>query len=111
MKDELNGQMTRLRADCADRVCQLEKQLDLSNEHRTSSMFQMKEEVEIEYNERMETLREMYKNEIDSQAEKIEQQNAAAKEMKQGMESKLGIVEAKLKTSIAEYKNEIEELN
>ena len=45
MKDELNGQMTRLRADCADRVCQLEKQLDLSNEHRTSSMFQMKEEV------------------------------------------------------------------
>ena len=47
MKDELNGQMTRLRADCADRVCQLEKQLDLSNEHRTSSMFQMKEEVII----------------------------------------------------------------
>ena len=53
----------------------------------------------------------MYKTEIDSQAEKIEQQNAAAKELKQGMEAKLGIVEAKLKTSIAEYKNEIEELN
>ena len=45
MKDELNGQMTRLRADCADQVCELEKQLDLSNENRMKSMFQMKEEV------------------------------------------------------------------
>ena len=45
MKDELNGQMTRLRADCADRVCQLEKQLDLANDIRTASMFQIKDEV------------------------------------------------------------------
>ena len=53
----------------------------------------------------------MYKTEIDSQAEKIEQQNVAAKELKQGMEAKLGCLESKLRGSIAEYKNEIEELN
>ena len=59
----------------------------------------------------METLRDMYKTEIDQQAEKIEQQNVATKELKKGMEAKLGCLETKLKTSIAEYKNEIEELN
>ena len=45
MKDELNGQMVRLRAECADRVCELEKQLDSAHGNRMSSMFQMKEEV------------------------------------------------------------------
>jgi len=45
MKDELNGQMVRLRAECADHVCELEKQLDSAHGNRMSSMFQMKEEV------------------------------------------------------------------
>ena len=49
MKDELNGQMVRLREDCANRVADLEKQLDSAHGNRMSSMFQMKEEVNLEY--------------------------------------------------------------
>ena len=48
MKDELNGQMVRLREDCANRVADLEKQLDSAHGNRMSSMFQMKEEVNLE---------------------------------------------------------------
>ena len=45
MKAELNGQMVRLREECANRVAELEKQLDSAHGNRMSSMFQMKEEV------------------------------------------------------------------
>ena len=45
MKDELNGQLVRLREECANRVTELEKQLDTAHGNRMSSMFQMKEEV------------------------------------------------------------------
>ena len=45
MKAELNGQMVRLREECANRVADLEKQLDSAHGNRMSSMFQMKEEV------------------------------------------------------------------
>lgn len=48
----------------------------------------------------MEQLRNMYKVEIDSQAERLEQQGIAAKKL-----------ETNLRESIAEHKNEIEELN
>merc|ERR1712135_130329 len=68
MKDVLNGQMVRLREDCANRVADLEKQLDSAHGNRMSSMFQMKEEVEAELSERMDQLRNMYKREIDSQS-------------------------------------------
>ena len=47
MKAELNGQMVRLRAECADRVTELEKQIDSAQGNRMSSMFQMKEEVKV----------------------------------------------------------------
>ena len=46
MKDELNDQMVRLREECANRVTELEKQLDTAHGNRMSSMFQMKEEVQ-----------------------------------------------------------------
>ena len=68
MKDELNGQMVRLREECANRVSELEKQLDTAHGNRMSSMFQMKDEVESEFTERMEQLRDMYKRELEMQA-------------------------------------------
>ena len=39
--------MVRLRAECADRVTELEKQIDSAQGNRMSSMFQMKEEVKV----------------------------------------------------------------
>ena len=48
----------------------------------------------------MEQLRNMYKTEIDTQSEKIEQERISATD-----------IVAKLRVSIAEQKTEIEELN
>ena len=47
MKDELNGQMVGVRAECAARVTELEKQLESADGNRMSAMFQMKEEARI----------------------------------------------------------------
>ena len=57
MKDELNGQMTRLRAEHQEKLEELEARLEKANSNRFSSMFQMKEEVEAEFSDRMEQLR------------------------------------------------------
>merc|ERR1712223_1121649 len=100
MKAELNGQMVRLREECANRVADLEKQLDSAHGNRMSSMFQMKEEVEQELSERMDQLRNMYKREIDSQSQKMEEQKLSSETMIKT-----------LKESVASQKAEIEELN
>ena len=56
--------------------------------------------VEQELSERMDQLRNMYKREIDSQSEKMEQQKLSSE----------GIIKT-LKESVASQKAEIEELN
>ena len=57
-------------------------------------------QVETEFSDRMDQLRNMYKSEIDGQAEKLEKQRVTAKEL-----------ETRLRESIAEQKKEIDELN
>ena len=57
-------------------------------------------QVEQELSERMDQLRNMYKREIDSQSEKMEQQKLSSE----------GIIKT-LKESVASQKAEIEELN
>ena len=47
MKAELNAQMTTLKAECADRVTELEEQLNSSHDDRATSMFQQEKEVTI----------------------------------------------------------------
>ena len=59
MKDELNGQMARLREECANRVAELEKQLDSAHGNRMSSMFQMKEEVNLELTNLLTSLKSL----------------------------------------------------
>ena len=46
-----------------------------------SSMFQMKEDVENEFSERMEQLRDMYKTEIEQLMTKLETERATAKNL------------------------------
>ncbi len=74
MRDDLLGQMTRLRATHADETKALQNKLESANTDRFSSMFQMKEEVEIEFSERMEQLRQMYRTEMDTLADKLQRE-------------------------------------
>ena len=46
-----------------------------------SSMFQMKEDVENEFSERMEQLRDMYKTEIEQLTERLDTERTTAKSL------------------------------
>lgn len=100
LREEASGQMNRMRADYDERIRDLESRLENHETNRFSSMFQMKEEVEIEFTERMETLRHMYRAEIEElQASTMRETDRAA------------TAEASLKGTISTQKKEIVELN
>merc|ERR1712025_1203796 len=70
LKDELNGELIRVRADYDEKV---------------EKMLVLREEVEQEYADRMDELRNMYKDEMSNQVELAERE----KERMQGLESSL----------------------
>ena len=55
--------------------------LEISHGNRMSSMFQMKEDVENEFSERMEQLRDMYKTEIEQLTERLDTERSTAKSL------------------------------
>ena len=50
MRGNLNTQMVKLKADCDDRVTELQRQLDLAHKHQLPSMFKMKDGVKQHFN-------------------------------------------------------------
>ncbi len=99
MKDHMHGEIRRIRAKCDDRIAEYEAKLEAAHGNRMSSMFQMKEEVETEFTDRMEQLRDMYQNEMALQTDKLEEERRKAKEL-----------EARLEKAIDDQRSEIEEL-
>ena len=100
VKQEGDGRMDSLKAEHATKVEEYESRLEAANDNRLSSMFQMREEVEIEFTERMEQLRTMYMTEIESQAEKMQEEKAKANR-----------TEVSLREMLSERQAEVDELN
>ena len=107
LRQELEGvryrsedQIARMRDECDEKIAEYESRLSAANENRMSSMFQMREEVETEFTERMEQLRNMYMTEIESQAEKMEEEKARANR-----------TEVSLRQMLSERQSELDELN
>ncbi len=100
VREEAAGQINRLRADYDERIRELESRLENANTNRFSSMFQMKEEVETEFTERMEALRNMYKEEIDTVQEHANREKERAT-----------ATEATLRETIESQQKEIDDLN
>ena len=100
LRDESNGKMNRMRADYDERILELESRLESANNTRYSSMFQMKEEVETEFTERMEALRNMYRNEIEQLQEVSVTDRERAKHTEEG-----------LRGTIEGQRREVDELN
>ena len=50
----MSGEIRRVQAQCDEKICEYETKLELAHGNRMSSMFQMKEEVESEFTDRME---------------------------------------------------------
>jgi len=69
LKEDMEGNLNRLRADHSDKVEEYETRISNLMSGKTDTIFQMKEEVETEFGERMENLREIYRKEISQQQE------------------------------------------
>ena len=100
LRDESDGKMNRMRADHDERIRELESRLESANNTRYSSMFQMKEEVETEFTERMEALRNMYRNEIEQLQEVSAEERERARRTEEG-----------LRGTIEGQRREVDELN
>ena len=85
LKDELGGELTRLRADYDEKIEDYEQRLDRALADKVEKMMALREEVEQEYADRMEELRTMYKEEMNNQVQIAEKE----KERMQGLESSL----------------------
>ena len=85
LRDELGGELTRLRADYDEKIEDYEQRLDRALADKVEKMMALREEVEQEYADRMEELRTMYKEEMNNQVQIAEKE----KERMQGLESSL----------------------
>merc|ERR1712107_382281 len=64
LKDDLSGQIVRLRAECDEKISDYEARLQKA----------LSEEVEVEYADKMEDLRNMYRDEMNNQVSLAEKE-------------------------------------
>ena len=91
LRDDLNGQISRLRADYDDKVEDLEKRLEVALGAKLEHMLALREEVEQEYADRMEDLRNMYREEMDAQSETYEKDREKSKQLELSMSDTLKV--------------------
>merc|ERR1712241_550173 len=72
LKEDLNGQLTTVKADYDVKIADYEKRLEKALADKVEKMLVLREEVELEYAERMDELRNMYKDEMNNQVELAE---------------------------------------
>ena len=82
---EMSGQMRLLQSQCDEKIAAFEAKLEAAHGNRMSSMFQMKEEVEVEFSDKMEQLRDMYHTEMEGLAQKLEQEQTRASEVQEAL--------------------------
>jgi len=98
MNVEMEERMNRMRADNIEKIEEYEAKISSLLSGKMDMVFQVKEEVEVEYTQRMEGLRDIYRNEI---TQLTEQHTKCAEKWKH--------LEEVLNTKIADKKAECEE--
>lgn len=91
IKDDFNGQISRLRVEYDEKVEDLEKRLEVALGAKLEHMLALREEVEQEYADRMEELRNMYRTEMDSQTETYEREREKFKQLESSMSETLKV--------------------
>eukprot|EP00095_Tigriopus_kingsejongensis_P009992 maker-scaffold984_size73453-snap-gene-0.17 protein:Tk09992 transcript:maker-scaffold984_size73453-snap-gene-0.17-mRNA-1 annotation:"hypothetical protein OXYTRI_06834" len=99
LRDDLTGQMARLRVEYDEKVEDLENRLQVALGVKLEHMMALRDEVEQEYADRMDDLRNMYRDEMDSQSQKFDQEKA-----------KLQGLEVSLQESLKTKRKELDEL-
>merc|ERR1712099_215265 len=85
LKDDLSGQIVRLRAEYDEKIIDYEARLQKALSEKVEKMLEMGEEVEVEYADKMEDLRNMYRDEMNNQVSLAEKE----KEKMQALEKSL----------------------
>merc|ERR1712209_49058 len=74
LKDDLSGQIVRLRAEYDEKIIDYEARLQKALSEKVEKMLEMREEVEVEYADKMEDLRNMYRDEMNNQVSLAEKE-------------------------------------
>jgi len=117
LKEDLEGRINRLRAEHSDKVEEYETRIANLMSGKTDTIFQMKEEVEAEFADRMENLREIYRQEISQQQESYVKDLAKWKSLENVLNLKVNEKRAECEDNItyysqreAEYETKVDEL-
>lgn len=89
LKDELNGQLIRLRADYDEKIEDYEQRLDKALADKVEKMLVLREEVEVEYADKMDDLRTMYRDEMNNQVELAEKDKAKMQTLENSLQDSL----------------------
>merc|ERR1712128_341129 len=89
LKDELNGELTRLRADYDEKIEDYEQRLEKALADKVEKMLVLREEVEVEYADKMDELRTMYRDEMNNQVELAEKDKTKMKSLESSLQESL----------------------
>merc|ERR1711874_34531 len=99
LKDDLSGQIVRLRAEYDEKITDYEARLQKALSEKVEKMLEMREEVEVEYADKMEDLRNMYRDEMNNQVSLAEKEK-----------EKMQALEKSLQESLRSKRKEFDEL-
>jgi len=91
LKEDLSGQMNRLRAEYDERIEEYEKKLEKAVADKVEKMLVLREEVEVEYADKMDELRTMYRQEMNNQVELAERDKTKMQEIESSLQDSLRI--------------------
>merc|ERR1712106_128303 len=91
VKEDLNGQMNRLRAEYDEKIEEYEKKLEKAVADKVEKMLVLREEVEVEYADKMDELRNMYRDEMNNQVEAAEKAKTKMKPLESSLQESLRI--------------------
>lgn len=91
LKDDFSGQISRLRVEYDEKVEDLEKRLEVALGAKLEHMMALREEVEQEYADRMEELRNMYRTEMDAQTETYEKEREKFRSLESSLSETLKV--------------------
>merc|ERR1712088_490457 len=89
LKDDLSGQIVRLRAEYDEKIIDYEARLQKALSEKVEKMLEMREEVEVEYADKMEDLRNMYRDEMNNQVSLAEKEKEKMQALERSLQESL----------------------
>jgi len=113
LKDELTGQISRIRAEYDEKIGDYEKRLEKALGEKVDKMLELREEVEEEYADKMDELRVMYRDEMNVQVDTAEKEKARMHGLESSLQESLKTKREELEDVRGKYeeaKGQIEDL-